>query len=146
MRNSGEMYERLGRSYAELKDWENTESSLLRALEVGGVKDPGTVWVLIGQSRYERDDVEGAIEAFRNANNSGGRGWLSFIDAERRTERALYCFTLRTPFLELENEQKACNQLRALSEDQLPPGCLTVRDRFQQASTAYEESGCATGS
>lgn len=146
MRNSGEMYERLGRSYAELKDWENTESSLLRALEVGGVKDPGTVWVLIGQSRYERDDVEGAIEAFRNANNSGGRGWLSFIDAERRTERALYCFTLRTPFLELENEQKACNQLRALSEDQLPPGCLTVRDRFQQASTAYEESGCASGS
>ncbi|MEM1150115.1 MAG: hypothetical protein AAGI03_06110 [Pseudomonadota bacterium] len=144
MRNSGEMYERLGRSYAELKDWENTEAALTQALNAGGVNDTGTIWTLIGQSRYERDNVEGAIEAFRNANNAGGRGWLSFIEAERRTERALYCFTLRTPFLELENEQKACNQLRAFSEDQLPPGCLTIADRFEEAATAYEDSGCAS--
>ncbi|MEM9740173.1 MAG: tetratricopeptide repeat protein [Pseudomonadota bacterium] len=143
MRNSGEMYERLGRSYAELKDWEQTESALQQALTAGGVNDRGTVWTLIGQSRYERDDTEGAVEAFRQASNAGGRGWLSFIAAERRTERALYCFGLRTPFLELENEQKACDQLRALPDDQKPEGCLTIGPRFEEAATAFEESGCA---
>ncbi|MEL6568082.1 MAG: hypothetical protein AAFQ22_06660 [Pseudomonadota bacterium] len=145
MRNSGEMYERLGRSYAELKDWENTENALQQALSAGGVKDRGTVWTLIGQSRYERENTEGALEAFRQANNAGGRGWLSFIAAERATERALYCFTLRTPFLELENEQKACDSLRALSDDQKPEGCLTIEARYEEAATAYNDSGCADG-
>ncbi len=142
MRNSGAMYERLGRSYAELKDWEKTEEALQQALNAGGVKDRGTLWTLIGQSRYERGDVEGAKAAFREANNSGGRGWLSFISAEERTERALQCFTLRTPFLELENEQKACDQLKVLGEN-IPQNCRTIEERYEAAATAYNESGCA---
>ncbi|MEM1106715.1 MAG: hypothetical protein AAGH87_10025 [Pseudomonadota bacterium] len=142
LRNSGEMYERLGRSYAELKDWEQTEAALTQALNAGGVRDRGTVWTLIGQSRYERNDTEGAISAFREANNAGGRGWLSFIAAERRTERALQCFTLRTPFLELENEQKACDQLTVFGES-MPDNCTTIEARYEEAFTAYTDSGCA---
>ncbi|MEO0784478.1 MAG: hypothetical protein AAFY10_02185 [Pseudomonadota bacterium] len=142
MRNSGEMFERLGRSYAELKDWDQTEAALTQALNAGGVKDRGTVWTLIGQSRYERDDVEGAKEAFRQANNAGGRGWLQFIRAEEQTARALQCFQLRTPFLELENEQKACDQLKVFGEN-IPDNCRTIEERYEVAFTAYEESGCA---
>ncbi|MCI4645430.1 MAG: hypothetical protein MRY64_11665 [Hyphomonadaceae bacterium] len=144
--NSGEMYERLGRSYAELKDWEQTEEALLQALNTGGINDRGTAWTLIGQSRYERDDVEGALEAFRSANNRGGRGWIDFIAAERATARALQCFELRTPFLELDNERKACNRLSALNEDQRPEGCRTIDERYEIAQIAYQESGCADGS
>lgn len=143
--NNGAMYERLGRSYAELKDWEATETALTQALNAGGISDSGTAWTLIGQSRYERDDVEGAIEAFRNANNRGGRGWLDFISAERATARALQCFELRTPFLELDNERKACDRLRVLG-DNMPEACSTVSERYSAAQTAYQESGCADGS
>lgn len=146
MNNSGEMYERLGRSYAELKEWEETEEALTQALNTGGINDRGTAWTLIGQSRYERGDVEGALEAFRSANNRGGRGWIDFIAAERATARALQCFELRTPLLEIDNERKACNRLSALNEDQRPEGCRTVDERYDAAQTTYQESGCANDS
>ncbi|MEO0982014.1 MAG: hypothetical protein AAFX03_05115 [Pseudomonadota bacterium] len=133
LNNSGEMYERLGRSYAELQDWENAEEALQRALQVGGVKDRGLAWVLIGQSRYERDDRSGAREAFRNANNRGGRGWLSFMQSEDETERALVRFGIQTRVLELENEDRACTQLRVLGGENMPDGCGDVRDRLGAA-------------
>lgn len=142
MRNSGEMYERLGRSYAELKDWEATENALTRALNAGGLSDPGTARVLIGQSRYERGDITGAIEAFRIANNNGGRGWLAFIESERNTARALECFQLQAPMIELGNEREACRQLTAFSDEQLPPGCRTVDERLEEARATFSASGC----
>jgi tetratricopeptide (TPR) repeat protein len=37
----GAMYERLGRSYADLQEWENAEDALQKALSLGGVKDAG---------------------------------------------------------------------------------------------------------
>lgn len=142
MRNSGEMYERLGRSFAELKEWEKTEEALTKAINSGNAKDPGLAWVLIGQSRYERGDVEGAKQAFRNANNRGGRGWLQFIESERRTAQALECFDLQSPLLELENEQKVCRRLTALAEEDKPEGCATVDERYEAAQKAWEESVC----
>lgn len=142
MRNSGEMYERLGRSFAELKDWERAEAALTQAINSGNAKDVGLAWVLIGQSRYERDNVQGAQEAFRRANNRGGRGWLQFIESERRTAQALECFDLQSPLLELENEQKVCRRLTALAEEDKPEGCQTVADRFAAAQEAWENSVC----
>jgi len=141
MDNSGKMYERLGRSYAELKEWSKTEDALTKALNAGNLKDRAVAWVLIGQSRYERGDTEGAIEAFRNSNSRGGRGWLGFIQSERETERALQCFELRSPVLEMENEKKACKQLRSLGE-QIPDNCKTVDDRLAEAQKVLDESSC----
>lgn len=143
MRNSGEMYERLGRSYAELKDWDKTEEALTQALNAGGVNDRGTIWVLIGQSRYERNNRAGAREAFREANSRGGRGWLAFMTAEERTARALECFEIQSPILEIDNEKKVCDSLSALSAEDKPAGCATVVDRLAAAQVTYDESGCA---
>ncbi len=142
MRNSGAMYERLGRSYAELKQWEKTEEAMTQALNAGNLKDRGTAWTLIGQSRYERGMREQAKDAFRKANNRAGRGWLQFMASEERTERELFCFDIRSKVLETKNEQKACKQIAVLGEAQLPENCKTVEARVEEAQAELEESGC----
>ncbi len=144
MGGGGKMYERLGRSYAELKQWEKTEEAMLKAINAGGLNDPGSVWVLIGQSRYERDDREGAREAFRKANNRGGRGWLDFMQSEDNTAVALRCFDLQSAVLEKQNEKKACDQVKVLGEAQLPENCLTVEARLTEAKEALAaDAACA---
>jgi len=137
--NSGAMYERLGRSYADLQQWDKAEEALLQALESGGLKDRGLAWVQIGQSRYERDDRAGAREAFGRANNSGGRGWLGFMDSEQATAKALVVFEQRTRQQEIVNEQKACDRLKVVGADNLPEGCATVEERLAEATSKLEE-------
>ncbi|MEO1406047.1 MAG: hypothetical protein AAFV54_06105 [Pseudomonadota bacterium] len=138
--NSGAMYERLGRSYADLQQWDKAEESLQKALEVGGLKDRGLAWVQIGQSRYERDDRAGAREAFRNANNRGGRGWLAFMQSEEATAKALRVFELDTVRREIDNEKKACDQLIILGGENLPEGCNDVADRLAEATERVVEA------
>ncbi len=133
LNNNGQMYERLGRSYADLQRWEEAEQALTQALNAGGLKDSGLAWVQIGQSRYERGDRPGAREAFRSARNRGGRGWIAFMDSEERTAKALRIFEAATVRQELENEQKACDQLSVLGDDGLPEGCTTVAVRLEEA-------------
>lgn len=138
--NSGAMYERLGRSYADLQQWESAEEALTTALDVGGLKDRGLAWVQIGQSRYERDNRAGAREAFRNANNRGGRGWLAFMASEEATAKALRVFELDTVRREISNEKKACDQLLILGGDNLPEGCADVADRLDEATERVVEA------
>ncbi|MEQ8559218.1 MAG: hypothetical protein RIB03_12955 [Henriciella sp.] len=141
MNNSGAMYERLGRSYAELQEWEETEDAMLQALNAGGVKDRGLAWVLIGQSRYERGDRPGAREAFRNANNRGGRGWLQFMDSEERTEAALVRFEAQSLVQDTKNEKERCERLAVLGESNVPEECNTVDQRLEDAEQALAELG-----
>lgn len=139
MNNNGAMYERLGRSYAELQNWPKTEEALRKALEVGGAKDPSLAYVLIGQSLYEREDRAGAREAFRRANSRGGRGWLSFMESEDRTEVALARFDIQSAVLETTNEKEVCDRLRVLGDEGLPEGCADVADRLKAAKDALAE-------
>lgn len=141
MDSTGAMYERLGRSYAELQEWEKAEQALTQALNKGGLKDKGLDWVLIGQSRYERDDRAGAREAFRNANNRGGRGWLAFMDSEERTEVALVRFEAQSLVEDTENEKKRCEQLAVLGEGNAPEACATVEERLKEAKEAFNKLG-----
>lgn len=141
MNDSGAMYERLGRSYAELQNWQKTEEAMNKALSAGGVKDRGLVWVLIGQSRYERDDRAGAREAFRNANNRGGRGWLQFMDSEERTEVALVRFEAQSLVQDTKNEKERCDRLAVLGQDNVPEECNTVDERLKEAQAALDELG-----
>lgn len=127
------MLERLGRSHADLQQWDEAEAALTRAINMGGAKDVGLAWVLIGQSRYEKKDRAGAREAFKKANNRGGRGWLSFMDSEDATARALRIFQARQPLITLENEKKSCEQFSMLDAESLPPGCATVDERIVEA-------------
>ncbi|WP_300376969.1 hypothetical protein [Henriciella sp.] len=141
MRNSGEMYERLGRSYAELQQWAETEQALSKALNTGGVENRGLAWVLIGQSRYERDDRAGAREAFRNANNRGGRGWLQFMNSEEQTEAALVRFEAQSLVQDTLREQERCERLAVLGEGNAPEECATVDERLAEAQEELEAIG-----
>jgi len=136
----GAMLERLGRSYADLQQWEETENALTDALNAGGVKDRGTAYVMIGQSRYERGDRAGAREAFRQANNRGGRGWLQFMDSEEATADALVCFEVQSAYLNIENEAKICKRLEVLGEENVPENCKTVPERLKTAEEKFNST------
>ena len=136
----GAMLERLGRSYADLQQWEETENALTDALNAGGVKDRGTAYVMIGQSRYERGDRAGARDAFRQANNRGGRGWLQFMDSEEATADALVCFEVQSAYLNIENEAKICKRLEVLGEENVPENCKTVPERLKTAEEKFNST------
>lgn len=133
---NGAMFERLGRSYADLQKWAESEAALTQALNKGGVKDPGLAWVQIGQSRYERSDRAGAREAFRKANNSGGRGWLAFMDSEEATQKALVVFEAQNILQEIKNEEKVCEKLIVLGN--APESCTTIATRLEEAQSALD--------
>lgn len=137
MGGGGAMYERLGASYSELQKWKETEDALQRAISAGGVKDRGTLWVRIGQSRFERGDRAGAREAFRQAGNAGGRGWLEFMQSEEDTKDALICFEVQSSVLNLVNEDKICKKLQGLGDAQ-PEGCKTVTERLKVGRAKFE--------
>lgn len=141
----GAMYERLGRSYADLQNWSKAEDAMKQAINAGGLKDKGTAWVLIGQSRYEREDRAGAREAFRTAGNRAGRSWLEFMDAEVATAAALVCFEVTSEVLNLTNEDKVCDKIIVLG-DAAPEACSTVKERLTVAEEKRANTAECRGS
>lgn len=137
MAPDGKMYERLGRSYSELQDWGKAEDALIQAINKGGLSDTGLAWVLVGQSRYERDNRSGAREAFRNANNRGGRGWIDFMAAEDNTARALVLFEAQNEVNDYKKEKERCKDLEVIGN--APESCLTVDERLAGAEDALRE-------
>ena len=137
MAPDGKMYERLGRSYSELQEWANAEDALIKAINKGGLQDAGLAWVLVGQSRYERDDRSGAREAFRNANNRGGRGWIDFMAAEDNTARALVLFDAQNEVNDYRKEKERCKDLEVIGN--APESCQTVDERLKTAEEALAE-------
>ena len=137
MSSTGVMYERLGRSYSELKDWAKAEDALQKAIAKGGLKDRSLTWVLIGQSRYERNDRSGAREAFRNANNRAGRGWLDFMAAEEETELRLRIFDKQNIVNDLEKEKARCDEIAVLGGEPTED-CKSVGARIAEAEAELE--------
>ena len=135
--SDGKMYERLGRSYSELQSWAEAEDALVRAIDKGGLANTGLAWVLVGQSRYERDDRSGAREAFRNANNRGGRGWLDFMRAEDNTAVALARFEIFNEVSDYKKEKERCKDLEVIGN--APESCGSVDERLAAAEERLAE-------
>ena len=131
--DSGKAYERLGRSLFELKEYDEAEEALRKALQRGGMKEPGFAWILIGQMNHEQNDRAAAREAFRKATKlkggRGGSGWLAFMDSEDNTAKALAQFGDRVKLDEERNVKKICNQAKVLGGEQ-PENCAGVDDRI----------------
>lgn len=134
MAPNGKMYERLGRSFSELQQWSDAEDALIKAINKGGLDNAGLAWVLVGQSRYERDDRSGAREAFRSANNRGGRGWIDFMAAEDNTARALVLFEAQNEVNDYKKEKERCKDLEVIGN--APETCQTVDERLATAEAA----------
>lgn len=142
-RDTGAMYERLGRSNFELRNWEEAEKALSTALSKGGLKEPGFAWVLIGQSRYERKDRAGAREAFRKATEisdgrAAGRGWLDFMKSEDDAQYGLVVYEQQQALTTVKNEQERCKQLVVLGEG-APESCKTVEERLKVEQDKLDE-------
>lgn len=137
MAPDGKMYERLGRSFSELQEWASAEDALVKAINKGGLQNAGLAWVLVGQSRYEREDRSGAREAFRAANNRGGRGWIDFMAAEDNTARALIVFEAQNEVNDYKKEKERCKDLEVIGN--APESCLTVDERLATAEAALAD-------
>ena len=130
--NSGRAYERLGRSFFELKKYDDAEKALRTALDKGNMREPGFAWILIGQMYHEAGNREAARRAFGNASklgDRGGNGWLSFMDSEDATAEALRTFDTRVKLDEEKNIQKACDQTKVLGGTP-SENCVGVEDRI----------------
>ncbi len=126
--NSGRAYERLGRSYFELKKYDEAEKALRTGMERGGMKEPGYAWILIGQMHHERGNRDQARTAFSNANKAGdrgGRAWLDFMESEEKTAEALRTFDIRVELDEKRNVKKICSQTEVLGGEP-GPECASV--------------------
>lgn len=137
MAPDGKMYERLGRSFSELQQWSDAEDALIKAIDKGGLANTGLAWVLVGQSRYEREDRSGARAAFRNANNRGGRGWLDFMTAEDNTAIALARFEIFNEVSDYKKEKERCKDLEVIGN--APESCETVDERLAAAEERLAE-------
>lgn len=69
--------------------WEEAGEALGRALELGGLSDnqTGNAWLLLGTSRYNQGDIDGALDAFNEARDYGrvesaAREWINHIRNE----------------------------------------------------------------
>lgn len=82
---TGPEYEKLGEALYQMGQFGEAEAVFLQALNRGGLSRPGDTWTLVGNTRVEQDDLDGASEAFRHAldweySRAGAQGWLDFIE------------------------------------------------------------------
>ena len=82
----GEFYHRKAMLLNETGDWEGVVDSCARALEKGGLDNPGEVWILQGVALAELRRFEEAIEAFESAKREGAENirrnanaWIGYV-------------------------------------------------------------------
>ena len=84
--DDGEFFHRKAMLLNESGDWEGVVDSCGRALEKGGLENPGEVWILQGVALAELRRFDEAIEAFENAKRDGSdnirrnaNAWIGYV-------------------------------------------------------------------
>lgn len=84
--DDGEFFHRKAMLLNESGDWEGVVDSCSRALEKGGLENPGEVWILQGVALAELRRFDEAIEAFENAKRDGSdnirrnaNAWIGYV-------------------------------------------------------------------
>lgn len=84
--DDGEFFHRKAMLLNESGDWEGVVDSCGRALEKGGLENPGEVWILQGVALAELRRFDEAIEAFENAKREGSdnirrnaNAWIGYV-------------------------------------------------------------------
>jgi tetratricopeptide (TPR) repeat protein len=83
----GRLYLRLGQVRVQREDWKEATGLIQKALEKGGLEDPGKAHLLLGISYYGDDHPESARTAFRQARKhastrADATAWLEHIDRQ----------------------------------------------------------------
>ena len=84
--DDGEFFHRKAMLLNESGDWEGVVDSCSRALEKGGLENPGEVWILQGVALAELRRFDEAIESFENAKRDGtdnirrnANAWIGYV-------------------------------------------------------------------
>ncbi len=80
----GRLYLQLAQIYVEKEDWPKAISASQKALQKGGLKNPGQAYVILGVSHYEAGHYQSAVRAFQQAakyrkQQKTARQWLGFL-------------------------------------------------------------------
>ena len=84
--DDGEFFHRKAMLLNETGDWDGVVNSCRRALEKGGLENPGEVWILQGVALAELRRFDEAIEAFESAKRDGSdnirrnaNAWIGYV-------------------------------------------------------------------
>lgn len=67
MAEKGDYYYKLGAMYGDNERWKDSKAMLEKALEKGGLKKPGEVWMRVAVACYGMNDNPGAVAALQKA-------------------------------------------------------------------------------
>jgi tetratricopeptide (TPR) repeat protein len=67
MSDKGDYYYKLGAMYGDNERWKESREMLQKALEKGGLKRPGEVWMRLAVAQYGLKDTTGAVNSLRKA-------------------------------------------------------------------------------
>jgi tetratricopeptide (TPR) repeat protein len=87
MSERGEYYFKLGAMYGDEERWQESKEMLTRALDKGGVKRPGEVWMRLAVAQYGLKDTPGAIASLQKAigydeTRTQAGDWLRHLSAQ----------------------------------------------------------------
>lgn len=90
MHEKGKLYQQLGRIYVEQEKWDKAVGALAKALDKGGLDQPGNTYILLGMSFYELKQTDKARTAFKKATRyaktqKAAIQWLNYIDNDAGT-------------------------------------------------------------
>lgn len=87
--DDGELFMRLAGLQMDVYRWEDARVSATRAVRLGGLRDEGDAWLLIGMANVRLKRFDAAEQGFREARRfddvrSYADQWLAYIENERR--------------------------------------------------------------
>ena len=92
--DDGKLYLRIARLHMDLYQWKPAEVAARKALDRGGLKEPGDAWLLVGMALARGDKLDAARIAFveaakHDSSEKWARQWLRFVEVEQERTAAL---------------------------------------------------------
>ncbi|MEM8799287.1 MAG: CDC27 family protein [Pseudomonadota bacterium] len=102
MANEGKLYERLGQVYLEEREWTKAADAFKKALDTGKARSPYRTTILRGLALTNANQFSAATRVFEQAarlaktqgEKRGVKGWLRFVQDEKRTYDSIKEFRL----------------------------------------------------
>ncbi len=92
----GELYVTLGQSYMDLDEWTACVGALRSGIKKGGLKKKGPAYVSLGVCLFNTDNLDGAIQAFKQATSTKdkrsaefAKSWIKYLRGEKARRQAL---------------------------------------------------------
>jgi tetratricopeptide (TPR) repeat protein len=95
MSEKGDYYYKLGAMYGDNERWEESRDMINKALQKGGLKRPGEVWMRLAVAQYGLKDKVAAIDALQKA--------ITFDESRKQADEWLRALTAQVALDEGES-------------------------------------------